>query len=238
MYYGNPAAGSGQRPGDLWMGAGYESVHHLHEGYQDSSGNGHEGTGAGGGPDSVEGRIAGCQRFDGNDEYIELAGEAGFDFQTALSVGAWINVDELDIAFQAVVTKGDDSWRLHRAGSSDTLAFAVTSSVDQGPTAIDLLGTFPERQWHHVAAVYDGQEIAIYLDGARNAATSYSTVLNDSNEAVRIGHNSQRTDRYFDGLIDELRIAPVPRTDAWIAAAYRAMADPSFVTYAADDELY
>jgi len=74
-----------------------------------------------------------------------------------------------------------------------------TPSVD-GATAVGF------DEWHHVAGVFDGSNIMIYLDGVLDgsAATTVPIGINTAN--MLIGENPEATGRYWDGLIDELKI--------------------------------
>jgi hypothetical protein len=66
--------------------------------------------------------------FDGVDDYVTLANESNFDFTNQMTVEAWIKVDAFDKNWQAIVTKGDDSWRLHRYNNTNFLNFAFTNT--------------------------------------------------------------------------------------------------------------
>ncbi|NCC73736.1 MAG: LamG domain-containing protein, partial [Sphingobacteriia bacterium] len=152
--------------------------------------------------------------FDGTDDYVSiLNNESNFDFTTAMTIEAWIKVDDFDKEWQAIVTKGDGTWRLHRSGSTSFIAFGTS-----GLSNVDLEGTtdVKDGQWHHVACVFDGSTKYIYVDGASDASVSASGTIATNDYLVNIAENSEHTGRYFNGLIDEVRIWNIARTQTEI----------------------
>jgi hypothetical protein len=147
--------------------------------------------------------------FDGVDDYVEVPNESVFDFTNAMTVEAWVKIGSFTKTWQAIVTKGDDSWRLHRFSNSNTISFGTT-----GLSNGDLPGTanLNDGAWHHVAAVYDGAFKYVYVDGNLDGKTAVTGVLQNSNYDVAIGENLEARGREFNGKIDEVRIWKVART--------------------------
>ena len=142
--------------------------------------------------------------FDGADDYVQVANEANFDLNQ-LSVAIWIKVNAFDKQYQAIITKGDSAWRLHRNNNTNNLAFG-TSGLTTGDG--DLQGTVNvnDGQWHHVAAVYDGTKKYLYIDGALNVSTPATGTINQNNSPVLIGENAEATGRQWNGLLDDVRV--------------------------------
>ena len=91
----------------------------------------------------------------------------------------------------------------------------VTFEAYLGPTLSYTPSSPFTQTWHHIAATYDGDKVRLYVDGVlRN--TSNSTTLNLQSDTLYIGRNSN-TDRYFEGLIDDVRIWNVARNAIEIA---------------------
>ena len=153
--------------------------------------------------------------FDGTDDFVSLPNESSFDFTTAMTVEAWIKVGVFDKGWQAIVTKGDAAWRLHRYNTSDNISFGTggLSNTDlQGTTNVN------DGQWHHVACVFDGSTKILYVDGKLDASIAVTGTIATSNAAVYFGENSEATSRHFNGSIDEVRIWDDARTQAEIQA--------------------
>jgi hypothetical protein len=98
---------------------------------------------------------------------------------------------------------------LQRNQSKDSLEFACTGLKipDSSPYGA-LYGqkNVNDGQWHHVAGVYDGEKMYLYIDGAVDALQAASGAINANNEPVYIGENSEMTGRCWNGLIDDVRI--------------------------------
>ncbi len=116
----------------------------------DSSGNGHDAT-VQGNPDlAAHGRQG--RRRDRPRRRRRLPrhrDESAFDFTGGVTVAAWIKVNAFDKPWQALVTKGDGTWRLQRNSETDTLEFACTGlkipSGNQYGSLFGDQGDRPER---------------------------------------------------------------------------------------------
>jgi len=147
-----------------------------------------------------------CVLFDGDDDYIEIPNESDYDFTTAMTVEAWIKVNAFDRTWQAIATKGDNSWRLHRASNSNNINFVAGGTNITGTTNVN------DGEWHHVAGVHDGSALKLYIDGYLDAAYSSAGSTPNSSYPVMIGENAQAAGRFFEGYIDEVRIWDIART--------------------------
>lgn len=88
-------------------------------------------------------------------------------------------------------------------------------------------------QWCHQAFVRDAASNKGYwsLDGVRsNGGGTGSESLFDSTSKLHLG-NSQGGGVSFNGLIDELRISRVARSQAWLKATHDTIAVRNFATY-------
>lgn len=225
MYYGNAAAPAGSDPAGVWDDD-FVSVHHLAD-LRDATAGGHDGFGSNL-PADVEGRIGRGRAFDGSNDQIELPQEADFDLEDALTVEAWARVASFTVDWQAIVTKGDDTWRLHRQLNTPFVGFgsdtALTNDNLSGTTPID------DGDWHHVAIVYGDDTKQIYVDGQLDVSELYFGPLFVTDAPVVLGSNADVTGRFFHGALDEVRISRVARSTAWIALQARATADASIVS--------
>jgi hypothetical protein len=152
--------------------------------------------------------------LDGANDYVELPNETQYDFTNQMTVEAWIKVDQFNKNWQAIVTKGDNSWRLHRNNNTNFINFAINTSA--GGSGVTSTTNVNDGQWHHLAGVYTGTQLRLYVDGVLEAQTNIALNINNSDHPVRIGENAQATNRYFDGKIDEVRIWNLARTQKQI----------------------
>lgn len=171
----------------------------------DVSGRGNHGM-VRGGAKWTEGRIGGALEFDGTDDFVAIQNENNFDITGSVTVSAWIRVESFTKPWQAIVTKGDRAWRLHRGNETESVGFAC-SDLSRGQVG-DLYGEkdVADGQWHHVAGVLDGTKTSIFVDGALDASADSSPNVSVNDYSVLIGANAQRAGRLFHGLIDDVRI--------------------------------
>ena len=161
-----------------------------------------------GDPSWVTGVFGGALKFDGDGDYVDLGNDPKFNMTDRITIAAWVKVDTFDCEWQAVITKGDGSWRLQRNGTKNSIEFACTGAFVPGALVGSLFGTVNvnDGQWHHVAGTYDGSKICLYVDGKLDVSSEAtgSIIVNDYN--VLIGANAEKPDRNFKGSIDEVRI--------------------------------
>jgi len=170
----------------------------------DSSGNGLDGILVGG-PAWVAGRINGALLFDGSDDYVDCGNNILFNITDQITVMCWIKVNSFDFSWQAIVTKGEHTWRLSRRDDLNSLHFCADGSSSQrwldGETNVN------DGNWHHVAGVYDGATLSLYIDGVLDVSMIASGKINTDASDVFVGENgASETSRCFKGIIDDVRI--------------------------------
>jgi len=173
-----------------------------------------------GNPAWTGGIIGGALNFDGQGDYIEIIDSNDFTITGQITVSAWIKTDKIDKRWQAIVTKGDRSWRLQGQRRGYALEFACTGLVIPGSMWGSLYGAIDanDGQWHHVAGVYDGQKICLYIDARLDVSQPASGRIRLDDKAVVIGDNSQKPGRFWNGLIDDVRIYSYGMTAEEVAA--------------------
>ncbi len=160
--------------------------------------------------------------FDGVSGHVEAynsSGDPNFesakwaDFRDEVTVGAWIKVDTenggWDDNWECVINKGENSYRLHRNSSGDSIQMTINiddaESVAAGTTAVN------DGEWHHVMGTYDGAQVCIYVDGLQEACVDaegqidWVTGAEGDNPALTFGQ-SKEYDAPFGGTMDEIRI--------------------------------
>ncbi|MHC4643152.1 MAG: LamG-like jellyroll fold domain-containing protein [Planctomycetota bacterium] len=151
--------------------------------------------------------------LDGETDYVDCGNESYFDITAQITVAAWIKVKEFDKKFQTIIAKGDNSWRLARVSDTNNVEFACNGTaatrwtgVGEIPWAVTGTTSVNDGKWHHVAGVFDGKQLYLYIDGVLEAAKSAAKSIDVSSHNVFIGANAQVPGREWNGFIDDVRI--------------------------------
>ncbi|MCJ7778739.1 MAG: LamG domain-containing protein, partial [Sedimentisphaerales bacterium] len=182
----------------------------------DSSGNGNDGALQGNPvwrPNA--GKFAGALEFDGNGDYVEIGNESKFDITGQITISAWVNITSVPTEWTALVTKGDSAWRISTESAQTAFHFGLDNSTWlNGQTRVDT------GQWHHVVCVYDGRKMSTYVDGRLDVSRPRDGAIGSNDSPVYIGENAEQTGRFWNGLIDDVRIYNYALKEADIIALY------------------
>ncbi|MBN8694904.1 MAG: VCBS repeat-containing protein [Bacteroidetes bacterium] len=150
------------------------------------------------------GRIQTGLAFDGTNDYVSIPNESNFDFTSQMTVEAWIKVNAFTTAFQTIVAKGSGTWRIQRYASTNFIEFTVNiggiNRMAIGSRNVN------DGKWHHIAGVYNGSQVVLYVDGTVDSYSSATGNIDQNNYQMSIGENLQDVGRYFNGQIDEVRV--------------------------------
>lgn len=91
--------------------------------------------------------------------------------------------------------------------------------------------------WHHVAGVYNGDTVKLFVDGVLVAERPGSGALQTNDIPVKIGRLGQGFAR-FRGLIDEVRVSNTARSDNWIKTEYNNLSRPAGFIHAGEENVY
>lgn len=174
-----------------------------------------------GNPTWTQGIIDGALQFDGIGDYVEIVDSNDFAVTNQITVCAWIKTDKLLRRYQSIVTKGDRSWRLQGQRDNFALAFGCAGlTVSNGNPWGSVYGKteVDDGRWHHVAGVYDGEKISLYIDSQLDHSEDASGSIRFDDKQVRIGSNSDYPSRTWYGLIDDVRIYSYGMTGQEVAA--------------------
>jgi hypothetical protein len=139
--------------------------------------------------------------FDGVDDYVRVPNAASLNITGPFSIEAWIKVNAWDYDWQAIVTKGDSAYRLHRYWSSDNLSSGFNADGDvQGAANVN------DGGWHYVVTTWDGSTKNLYVDGTLDSSGSVSGPLATNSYDLAIGENLEAPGRSWDGSIDEVTL--------------------------------
>ncbi len=186
------------------------------------------------GPVWVAGRANGALQFDGVDDYVELGNPPQLNPTTALTIIAWIKPAIVSRA-QFIVAKdnlpapGKLQYFLRQQGTG--LRMGV--QTDRDYYANSAANVFVANTWYHVAGVYDGSTMRVYVNGQPSGApVSVSGAMPPNGVSARIGRR-QDNQLPFTGVIDEVAIHDHAMSAAEILADYQSIANDTTAPTAA-----
>ncbi|MEZ6120089.1 MAG: LamG-like jellyroll fold domain-containing protein [Pirellulaceae bacterium] len=152
--------------------------------------------------------------FDGVNDFVDT-GRWGFS-SNAMTISGWIRADSFvgDYRDGRIVSKAvgdqaqDHTWMLSTIaqGAETRLRFRLNTDghVD---TLVANSGNLVPGGWYHVAAVYDGDAMRLYLNGqAVGSLPKTGTIPENASVPVWIGNNPVSHAQPFHGAMDEMRI--------------------------------
>ncbi len=196
---------------------------------EDLSGQGNHGTITG--PTPVPGKAGFARDFSGSSQYVRVTRNSVLE-PSRLTVSAWIyphttqsTMDVIDKSYPDATGSG----YVLVTNADGSIQFSVYDGDTTPPSAISPAGILRANAWQHVIGVYDGAYMRVFLDGVEKAATAFSGSIsyNDANRDMWIGSKYNGDGRFFDGVIDEVRVFSValPPADigALVANTYRSL---------------
>jgi chitodextrinase len=177
----------------------------------DLSGNGNNGSLQGNATRNPTGKVGEAIEFNGSNSYINL-GSLDITSPT-LSIAMWFKPDDFGTHDARLISKATGTaesahyWMISTIRSSDQRKLRFRLKTNNGGTST-LIGnaTLSAGNWIHVTATYDGVTMKLFQDGIQvGSLAKTGTIATSASVEARIGANPRNT-RYFDGLIDDVRI--------------------------------
>jgi hypothetical protein len=164
--------------------------------------------------------------LNGTSAYVDVPDNAILDPTAAITVEAWINPQPPLNSFAPIVKKAgegqgtDHGYSLELYGPSAVAFWVFLNGSGWIPSPAV---AFTANQWNHVAGVYDGSSVALYLNGQLVGTPTYAPgLIVASGNHLQIGHDPSNPGRYFHGLIDEPSVYNRALSAGQIQAIYSA----------------
>jgi hypothetical protein len=144
-------------------------------------------------------------QFNGLSSSIRIPNRELLNFQDALSIAGWILIDQFLEREQHPVSHGSWQNRYKISIGDQNLRFTVNTS--DGIRDLDSKSVPVTGQWYHLAVVYNGADMEIWLDGKLDAFTSHSGLINSTVFDLVFGQNLPGDNNYnFKGRLDAVSI--------------------------------
>lgn len=173
----------------------------------DSSGYNNTGT-AFAGVSSTTGKICTAGLFDGTTGYVQIPHNTNLNGSTALTYSAWINPTSWSGGIRQIMAKsvhGGGSGRAQMGIFSEGGVLKGRAETTGGQREVTM--TLPSAgNWHHVALVFNGTSLTLYIDGNSNTNNFATTTLKPTTDELDISKRVGTSQYFFDGAIDEVKV--------------------------------
>ncbi|HMO38520.1 MAG TPA: T9SS type A sorting domain-containing protein [Saprospiraceae bacterium] len=189
----------------------------------DASGNQLHGTAIGARlTDDRSGAPSSAYYFNGIANHINVPFNPLLNFQDAITVSSWFNAEQLPDRESFLLSHG--SWQ-NRWKISFTPERKIRWTINSTAGIRDLDSETPleTNRFYHVTATYDGQLLALYINGQLHSFKELSGKIRTANLPLLIGQMLPGDANYnFRGVIDEVKIFDYALSPAAAAALYEA----------------
>ncbi len=177
----------------------------------DSSGNGNNGDAVNGGaysPGYPE--YYSLQLKSGKSAYVNVPTSPTIDLTTPFTVEAWVKPSSVTSAQgQAIVERynwltTDDGGFALRLTAAGTVLFGIVRQANVYNLVTG--ATVLSAGWHHVAGVYDGSQLRVFLDGRLDGTLATTLQPASGTTSLKIGVRGNDYGIPFAGVIDEVRL--------------------------------
>ncbi|MHA2393804.1 MAG: LamG-like jellyroll fold domain-containing protein, partial [Promethearchaeota archaeon] len=236
MYYGNSTMESQENVHGVWD-SNYIGVWHLSETSGpvfDSTFNGYDGIVTGASPTSSS-MIDGGQEFvRAETDYIEMPDTGNRLQLIEFTVEVWMKTpdstvpDDYYIATQSLYYD-TEAWAINICDDTDHLNEGrFTMKISGAQQTVYSNSEITGNNWHHLVGVRDSSQLLIYTDGslANSELDNTPGQIIQSSKNISIGSAITVDSEDFNGIIDEVRISKVARSNGWIATGYENQKDP------------
>ena len=244
MYWGNPSApGVSNAEGVFDTASGFQGVWHLNGAGNttayDATGNHYNGTPHGmTASSSVSGVIGLSRQFDGTSSYFTMPNTASSTLNLPengyYTVSAWTNTNYLDAKYQGIVYKSNWQYGLQIHSDSTWEFFEYKDGQGWESTRNPAIA----GSWYNITGVRQGEHQYLYVNGVCvDSIITFGSMTNPriTNIDLQIGHcqdGGLEPDRFFNGKIDEVRIANIALNADWIKLCYmNQRADDKLVVF-------
>ncbi len=155
----------------------------------------------------VPGKLGYALDLNGHDQWVEVYRDQAVEISgDQLTLSLWIYPRVFNQSAGTILTKGSYQFGLQQKGK-EALEFYLTTN--RRYTIKANLPALWENQWHHIAGVYNGREMRLYVDGNEAAQAKVTGAIRNLPFPVNIGRNAeihgQETSDYLcDALIDQV----------------------------------
>jgi hypothetical protein len=186
-----------------------------------------------GGATFAIGRVGVGFSLDGINDDVAVANDPALDPTGPFSVDAWIQADPTQMdengEFQILdksqgFTDGTGWALLGNADGTVSFLFGLGGGDPSNLVAVTTTSGVLDGSWHHVAGVFDGTALEVYLDGVMEDGTAFEGTPANNARGFSIGSSwgGGTPVRYFRGIVDEVDVFDRALAPEEVLAIYAA----------------
>ncbi len=180
--------------------------------------------------------------LNGTSSYVSFSNDSNLQIDSAITVEAWIkpsvfgaNNYSNSIFCKHSWSQGEMGYVL-RCGGSGQLSFNFAGKDSLGTPAnwkevLSPINALTVNTWQHVAATYDGDTARLFINTIQVATFAYNGSIVPSTALPacigRLSETSVAASRFFNGLIDEVRVWKRALSRTELAAGYNRHISPT-----------
>lgn len=230
LFYGNPAATMPTVASQQAVWAdGYYAAWSFDDAagdiVADRTGQGNTGTKKSANePVVAPGKVGNAQQFDGANDYIIGDALPNVVAGGSVTISAWVFPTTLGSVVRKIFAKGLSGVAFNYGLSTRNGSLYATNSGGDFSLSTPLIVT---GQWQHACVVFSPSGAIGYVNGVPGPLVNVKTQTCSATQwAVGVRAYNALTTETFAGLIDELRVSSVSRSNEWVSTEYNNQSSP------------
>ncbi len=165
-------------------------------------------------------------KLDGRRDYVEIQNKDSLNPSRAitLEILAFVETQQFN-GFPALFSKdtlsdgsGQPTFELYFSNDSTDknpgmVCWRITTDSGETNMSSDVQWKTLGGDWHYFAATYNGKEMRLYIDGKLAKSQPKIGALTKNDRQLRISRKWNPTNNFFHGIIDEIRISNIARSE-------------------------
>ncbi|MBP7462612.1 MAG: LamG domain-containing protein, partial [Candidatus Delongbacteria bacterium] len=194
--------------------------------YQDESGNGHHAS-ASQVPFYADrfGNPASAAWFNGNSSWVRIAAHEQLNGTSAITAAWWIRIDSLYEREAYPISHGnwENRWKVSLTNRRIRWTIRTDRLENSGIQDLDSHDPLEIGRYYHVAVMYDGSWMEIYINGRLDRFAAWSGSIRTTSLDLVIGQALPQNYAYgFRGIMDEVALWDCPLSPGAIDQWYRS----------------
>ena len=166
------------------------------------------------------GKIGSALKLNGSSEAMNVEKDTSATF----TISAWVKINRLDVE-QVLFTNDSVGGYIIKLNASGKLALETRKTPVSALVSSVTSTTLTKDEWYYFVIQRDSRTRTFFINGKQSASFARVESI-ESSGRLSIGRSKQN-DRYFGGMIDELRFTNQIRSPDWINTEYNNQNDPS-----------